>query len=491
MPLEITSSTEEPLTSACDTLVVGAFADDKSFSLSPSGTEVDAAMDKRLSAYLRSSGFKAAPGEVAVVPAFGALEAVSIAVAGLGPKENVAAAEVRRAAGASARRLSQRKVVASTLHEAGDGATGKAAAEGYLLGSYRFTKYKSEPHPSELETVKCLAADEQGVAKGAVYAAATLLARDLINEPPSSLWPDELARRAEHIASDEGLDCTIWDENDLAERGFGGLLTVGQGSARPPRLIQLRYTPSGAKNAKSKVCIIGKGVTFDSGGLSLKDAKNMEHMKTDMSGSAAVIGALSALARLAPSVEVIGIVAATENMPGPGAVKPGDVITHYGGVTSEVLNTDAEGRLILADALAFASRESPDAIVDVATLTGSILGALGRMCTGLFANNDDLANELQSAATSAGERMWRMPLFDDYASELDSPVADIKNIGSRYGGAILAALFLKKFVGEDVSWAHLDIAGTSMVETDTDESPRGGTGVATRTFLSWIEDLSK
>jgi leucyl aminopeptidase len=488
MPPEITPSSDEPRLCACDILVVGAYAGDGGFALTQSGADIDRAMDQRLSSYLQSSGFTAKPGEVVALPSFGAIEAPAVAVAGLGPKEQLGTAEVRRAAAASARRLSDRKVVASTLHEVGDGPTEEAAAEGFSLGSYRFSSYKTEPHPSKLETVRFLRADADGLKKGTLFAAATLLARDLINEPPSSLTPQTFAERAEEMASSQDLDCTTWDENELAERGFGGLLAVGKGSEQPPRLIQLRYSPS---DARGKVAIIGKGVTFDSGGLSLKDAKNMEDMKTDMSGAAAVIGAMSALARLGSSVEVLGIVPATENMPGGGAVRPGDVITHHGGVTSEVLNTDAEGRLILADALSFASEASPEAIVDVATLTGSIVGALGRTCTGLFANDDSLAEELEKAADAAGERMWRMPLFDDYAKELDSPVADIKNIGSRYGGSILAALFLKKFVSRTQPWAHLDIAGTSTVESDTDESPRGGTGVATRTLLTWIEGRSE
>ncbi|MDQ4144727.1 MAG: leucyl aminopeptidase, partial [Actinomycetota bacterium] len=313
---------------------------------------------------------------------------------------------------------------------------------------------------------------------------ATLTARELTNEPASALWPEVLAERAREVAEVAGLECTLLDENELAERGFGGLLAVAQGSTRPPRLIELRYKP---ENPLGHVAIVGKGVTFDSGGLSLKDAKSMETMKTDMGGGAAVIGAMGALPRLDVRVEVTAVVPTTENMPSGSAVKPGDVITHYGGKTSEVLNTDAEGRLILADALAYVSEQRPDAIVDVATLTGAMMVALGKKAAGYFANDDGLAAEIERAAGTAGERVWRMPLFDDYRSDLDSDVADIKNIGTRFGGAIFAALYLGDFIGDGISWGHLDIAGPGRAESDYDEVTKGASGFAARTLVAWLE----
>ncbi len=474
---------------ACDALLLAAWSADGSIGLTESGSAIDRALEGGLTEYLQDSSYKAKVGEVATVPALGRLRAKSIAVVGLGNKDELSTRSIRRAAGSAARRVLDSPVVASTLHEALDGTEAmEAAIEGLLLGSYRFTRYKSDPHPSKIQRILFLGAEEPAIERGRLLAEATALARDLINEPAGALSPEDLARRAREVADVNGLECKIWDEGELTDRGFGGILGVGQGSVNPPRLIELRYVPEAPA---SKVAIIGKGVTFDSGGLSIKDAKNMENMKTDMSGGAAVIGAMSAIAKLAPNVEVLALVPATENMPGGRAIKPGDVIKHYGGRTSEVLNTDAEGRLILADAIAYACEQSPDAIVDVATLTGAMMVALGLKSSGLFSNDDSLAQEIEAAARSAGERVWRMPLYDDYRSDLDSEVADIKNTGSRWGGSILAALFLRDFLSNDVSWAHLDIAGPARAEGDYDEVARGGTGVTTRTLLRWIESRDR
>ena len=488
MHAQITTTDGSPTTVSCDAVVGGAFAAGSDSRLSADAAAVDEAMEGHLAQHLRASGFKAKPGNVVVVPSMGRVAAESVAVVGLGPEENASTAEVRRAAAATARRLKARRTLVSALDSSlpssAPGDATAAAAEGYLLGSYAFNKYRSDPDPVRIERVAFLNGDGSGIERGVAYASATRLARDLSNEPAGALYPESLAERARELAEDGGLSCTVWDEKQLVDKGFGGLLAVGRGSERPPRFIQLHYAPP---KPAGRVVLVGKGVTFDSGGLSLKDAKSMEDMKSDMSGGAAVLGAMSALPQLQPPVEVHGFIPATENMPGPLAVKPGDVITHYGGRTSEVLNTDAEGRLILADALAFASESRPDAVVDAATLTGSIVVALGRKCAGLFANDEALAEEVLEASRKEGERTWRMPLIDDYAGELDSPVADMKNIASRWGGSIFAALFLRKFVAKGIPWAHLDIAGTARAESDSDECPKGGTGAATRTFLAWIE----
>jgi leucyl aminopeptidase len=486
MPPQVVPSDESAADISCDALVLGAFAQDGP-DLGGNGRALDESLDGALSTHLRDAGFKGKVGEVALVPMLGRLPGKVVAVAGLGPRDRAGAAEARRAAGVAARKLSERPLLASTLHldvESDDSATTAASTEGFLLGSYRFTTYKSDPHPSKIRRVLLPSAKREDIEKGVVLAEATSLARDLINEPAGVLTPDGLAAKAQELAGSTGLECTILDEQDLAREGFGGILGVAGGSVQPPRLVSLRYAPSGAR---AKLFLIGKGITFDSGGLSLKDAKNMEDMKTDMAGGAAVIAAMSALPRIAPSVEVVGLVPATENMPGGNAIKPGDVITHYGGHTSEVLNTDAEGRLILADALAYACEQDPDAVVDVATLTGSIVIALGKRATGLFSNNESLASELNDAASRAGERLWSMPLYDDYRTELESEIADIKNTASRWGGSIFAALFLRDFVKSGIPWAHLDIAGTARADSDYDEVPKGGTGSATRTLVAWIE----
>jgi leucyl aminopeptidase len=480
---QLVAVTDDPSSLDCDALVVGAFAEDGSFELGDPATQIDTAMSGKLSEYLTGAGFKAGVGEVAAIPAADGVSARAVAVVGLGDRARVDLAVLRRAAGAAVRRLSERATLGIALHDGTDAGEG-AVAEGILLGSYRFNTYKSEAKPPKLERVLFTDADSKALERAAILAEATTLARDLTNEPASALTPTGLAARAREAAGTVDISCTIWDEEELRSRGFGGLLGVASGSNEPPRFIQLHHSPA---NATAKVALVGKGVTFDSGGLSLKDASNMETMKTDMGGAAAVIGAMSAIGRLKPAIEVLAFIPTTENMPGGRAIRPGDVMKHYGGKTTEVLNTDAEGRLILADALVYASEQKPDAIVDVATLTGSIMVALGKKATGLFANDDALADELMRASEEAGERVWRMPLYDLYKKELESEIADQKNVGTRWGGAIIAALFLKEFVGEGIPWAHLDIAGAARADSDYDENVKGGTGTAVRTLVRWVE----
>ena len=485
--LEIVASEEDPQSVACDAVVVGAFAGDDGAVLAPSAAALDETLEGRLSEALRASGYKGKKGEVHTLSTLGHMRAQAIVVTGLGSQDSVTDSDVRRAAGAAARRLSERTIVASAVARDVDGAS-KAEAEGFLLGAYTFPGYRAEPPASKLNRILLLGADPTALEHGAITAGATLLARDLVNEPPDRLTPTALAARAREAAEVAGLECKVYEKQELEERGFGGLLTVARGSAEPPCLVEIRYRP---ENPTAKVALVGKGVTFDSGGLSIKPAAGMEQMKTDMAGAAAVLGAMTGLARIKPSVEVLALLPTTENMPGPTAVRIGDVITHYGGRTTEVVNSDAEGRLILGDAIALASEDEPDAIVDVATLTGSVVVALGKKVTGLFASDDGLRAEIRSAASRAGERVWDMPLFDDYATDLESEVADNKNAGTRYGGSIQAAVFLKAFVGKGIPWAHLDIAGPARADGDTDEGPRGGTGVATRTLIAWVEDRGR
>ena len=484
MPPELAASNESAETVAVDALVVGATAaQDGSISFG-GAAGLDEALDGRLSEYLQQTSFKAHLGDLVVVPTLGRIPAAAVAVVGLSAEDLSETTRIRRAAGTAARRLGRHTTIASTLHSMSPGSE-EAAAEGFLLGSYSFTKHKSSPKPSKLQRVLFLGAPDEGAAaRATARAEATIFARDLTNEPAAVLHPEEMAARAQELAETSDLECTVLDERELAERGFGGLLGVAAGSDRPPRLIQLRYSPGGATE---RLALVGKGVTFDSGGLSLKDPRGMETMKTDMAGGAAVLGAMGALSRLGVGAEVMAYVPATENMPSGKATKPGDVLRHYGGKTSEVLNTDAEGRLILADALALASEQKPAAIVDAATLTGAMMVALGRTTTGFFSNDEELAAQIELAAEAAGERAWRMPLFDDFRPELDSEIADIKNTGTRFGGAIFAAIFLREFVGKGIPWAHLDIAGPARAESDHDEVLKGGSGVGARTMLAWIE----
>jgi leucyl aminopeptidase len=480
--VQVVASTEAVESVSCDTLLVGAQRSSETAVLAPGSELVDAALDGYLTQYLQEMAYKAERGDMLTVPTFGRLAAKSITVAGLGsdPTEH----SLRAVAGNAARSLSERSVVASTLQAT----TGSAAAmaEGFLLGSYRFTAFKSNPRPSKIQRLILLGGPPDGALEtGVARAEATALARDLTNEPASSLTPETLADRALEIADVSGLEAEVLDADELSSQGFGGIIGVGQGSARPPCLIRLRYSPS---NPTSRITLVGKGITFDSGGLSIKPAASMEEMKTDMAGAAAVIGALSACSRLEITAEVTGIIAAAENMLSSTSFRPGDVLRHYRGKTTEVTNTDAEGRLVLADALAYASEQSPDALIDVATLTGAIKVALGSKAVGLFCNDDSLAEQLESAASSSGERVWRLPLYDDYLKELDSDVADHKNSAGRWGGSIIAAMFLKEFVGSGIRWAHLDIAGAARSATAYDEVSKGGTGISTRTLISFLQN---
>jgi leucyl aminopeptidase len=476
--LDVVSTAESATELAVDVVAIGATSD----GLNASGRAVDEGLDGNLSEYLNQTGFKGRLGAFSLVPTFGRIPANAVAVVGLG---DGTPSDVRRAAAGAARKLGQHNDAASTLHEDLSEETAEATVEGWHLGSYRLKSYKTNPHSPRLQRVMVIGRDQDRlIDRATARATASVTARDLVNEPASALWPEVLAERAQEVADVTGLEHKVLDEKELAERGFGGLLAVAQGSIKPPRLIELRFSPA---NATGKVVLVGKGVTFDSGGLSLKDAKSMETMKTDMGGGAAVIGAMSALPKLDVNVEVVALIPATENMPGGSALKPGDVITHYGGATTEVLNTDAEGRLILADALAYASEMEPEAIVDIATLTGAMKVALGTKMGGLFANDEALGEEIERASKSAGERLWRMPLFDDYRSDLDSDIADMKNMGQRWGGGIYAALFLREFVGRNISWGHLDIAGPGRSEIEYDEVSKGGTGFGARTLVAWLE----
>jgi leucyl aminopeptidase len=334
------------------------------------------------------------------------------------------------------------------------------------------------------------AGDATGAAQRAqVLADAVSLVRDLVNTGPSDLVPAALAARAEQVAADTGLSVTVLDEDALAAGGYGGILGVGQGSVHPPRLVRLEHAPEGAART---LVLAGKGITFDSGGLSLKPAKSMETMKSDMSGAAAVLGAMQAIAALALPVRVVGYLPAAENMPGGAAQRPSDVLTMFGGATVEVLNTDAEGRLVLADVLAASAADSPDVLIDVATLTGAQVVALGPLVGGVMANDDGLRDAVVDAARRAGEAMWPMPLPAELRKGLDSPVADLANISSDKGGGMLVAgLFLQEFVPAGVRWAHLDIAGPAFNESGPHGyTPKGGTGAATRTLVQIAQDMA-
>jgi leucyl aminopeptidase len=367
----------------------------------------------------------------------------------------------------------------------------RAFAEGALLASYGFTrKQKSEPRALQKITliVSNTKALQPALDRAVAIARATAAARDLVNTPSLDKTPQWLADAAGTLL--KGLTVRVRDEKELAKQGFGGIVAVGMGSTRPPRLIEAVYDGGGRRH----VVLVGKGITFDTGGLSLKPNDGMLAMKTDMGGGAAVLGALRAVADLKLPIRVTALVAAAENMPSGSAQRPGDVIRQYGGTTVEVLNTDAEGRLVLADAIAYADLDlKADVIVDIATLTGAMPVALGKKTAGFFSNDDALAAQLMAAADASGEKAWRMPLVADYRVALDSPTADLRNIGQPKlklgGGSITAALFLQEFAGGR-PWAHLDIAGTGRADGEDDEITKGGTGYGVRLLTRWLEALS-
>jgi leucyl aminopeptidase len=442
--------------------------------------------------YLAERGFEGKAGEACAVPADDGSTIVAI---GMGDPDEVGVETLRRAGAAFAKAAwNDTRAAIDVLDAAGEvdrGVAAQALAEGTVLASYRFTKYKNEAKPSKLESLVVVgrgAKVQTGADRGARIAEAVSLARDLVNEPAGAMTPSRLAEVATEVAEREGLGITVLDEVAIANEGLGGLQGVAQGSDQPPRLIELVYDPPGARGT---IALVGKGITFDSGGLSLKTADGMETMKTDMSGAAAVLATMSVLPTVAPKVKVIGILPTTENMPSGTAIKPGDVLKIRNGKTVEVLNTDAEGRLVLADGLSLAVEAGVDAIIDLATLTGACMVALGRTIAGLMGNNDPWVEQVGDAAERAGEKVWPLPLPDEYRKKIDSEVADIKNTGGdRYGGALTAGLFLKEFVG-DVPWAHLDIAGPARSEEDNAYTPKGASGFGVRTLVELLSRYRK
>lgn len=484
-----------------DALVVAVSAGADGPQLAPGAKGVDDALGGTLAGTLAALGATGEAGEVTKIATGGGLAAPLIAAVGIGAAEGgdapIDPEVLRRAAGAAVRALASPRAsgqagqlrIALAL-PARDQVEAEAVALGALLGGYRFRRYRSEPAGQTALTLLTSASHAaEAVLRAEVLAAAVNLVRDLVNTGPSDLVPATFAARAEEIAAEAGMGITVLDEHALAEGGYGGILGVGQGSVHPPRLVRLEYAPPQA----SRVLVLaGKGITFDSGGLSLKPAKAMETMKSDMGGAAAVLAAMQAIAALGLPVRVIGYLPLAENMPSGTAQRPSDVLTIYGGTTVEVLNTDAEGRLVLADALARAASDSPDVLIDVATLTGAQLVSLGPRVAGVMSNDDALRDAVVKAAGLAGEAMWPMPLPDELRKGLESSVADLTNVApDRNGGMLVAGLFLREFVPLGVRWAHLDIAGPSYNDGPPHGyTPKGGTGAATRTLVQIAQEMA-
>jgi leucyl aminopeptidase len=495
MPLKLTLSSADPLSVAADVAVIGI--------PEGAGPKVGAlatlikALGPVVAKQLKRDEFTGKKDQTVELATNGALRASRVLLVGLGsaPLRDV---DVRLLAARGARFALGAKASSLVLAIPADvpGAE-QAAAEGVVLGAYRFTRYvtgdrlpKFALERATLVTAartvgKVGKAAHEAIALGQAIGEAICLARDLINEPPNELHPDALARAAHEMCKAHGLSCTVLDKAGIAKKGMKLLAAVGQGSARDPRFVHMSYTPEGVP-AKKRLVFVGKGLTFDTGGICIKPAAGMEEMKGDMGGAANVIALMQAVAALKPPVEVHGLIAAAENMPDGNAYRPGDVYGSLDGKTVEIINTDAEGRLALADALAYGRALEPDLMVDNATLTGACVVALGPTVSGFFANRDDAAERFGQAAKAAGEAMWQLPLVEDLRDGLKSDWADLKHMADRWGGSITAALFLREFVG-NVPWVHVDIAGPSMASKAYNVYAKGGTGHGVLTYLKLID----
>jgi leucyl aminopeptidase len=471
----------------------------------PSGATgaVDRALQGAIAALIADGEIKGGKGEMTLVHTLGKLAARRVLVAGLGKAEDLTVDVVRGAAGETARFLRTKGVVsfASVVHGSGGGgldaeACAQAMAEGALMGLYRFNRHKSDDgQPDDMVQMTIVERDgdavdriEAGLVRGRIIAEAVNLSRDMANEPANFMTPTEMAEQALAVATETGIEIQVLDRPEMGELGMGALLGVAQGSEEPPKLIVLKYRGD-PDNKDNSLGMLGKGITFDSGGLDIKSASGMATMKSDMAGGASVIGAMKAIAQLKPKLNVTGIVPATENMPGGKAQRPGDVVRTMSGKTIEIGNTDAEGRLVLADAVSYARSLGLARLVDVATLTGAVIVALGDDCTGVFGNNQDWIDRITRAGARVGERMWQLPTYPESKERYRSDVADIKNTGTRGGGAITGAMIIGEFA-EGAAWAHLDIAGTDSSDRDTGHTPKGATGGPVRTLVALAEDLA-
>jgi leucyl aminopeptidase len=480
---------------AADAVIIGILQNGEGIALAPGSEPVDAAFDGGLLAVLDTLGATGKDDEVVKVPTLGRLPASLVVAVGLGKPANngtLSAEQVRRASGSAARALAGTDRAVSTLSTV-DLA---AAAEGTILGAYSFTSYKSENRDGPLAKAD-LASPADGTTRehratlktATAIAEAVATARDLINTPPNDLYPASFAERAVALARGAGVTVEVLDEKVLKRGGYGGILGVGLGSARPPRLVRLHYKGT---RPRKKVALVGKGITFDTGGISIKPAANMEIMTSDMSGAAAIVATAVLAAKLKLPLEVIATVPMAENMPSGGAYRPGDVLTMYGGKTVEVLNTDAEGRLILADAISRAAEDDPDYLIETSTLTGAQIVSLGNRTAGIM-GSDEFRDRVAEVAKDSGEGGWAMPLPEELRGDLDSKLADLANVtGHRWGGMLAAGIFLREFVPEGMPWVHIDVAGPAFNSGQPwGYTGKGGTGVPVRTLAALLADIAE
>ena len=483
------------LTSA-SAVVVGVLPGPDGAALAAGGEPIDAALGGRLTGALHAVGATGRPDEVIPIPTLGRAPFPLVMATGLGPDGHglrLDTEKVRRAVGAAVRALDS--IHPQHIHIAvGDDATSAAAVQGALLGAYTYTEYRSGSHRSELRRITVTvpnpkdAVTRAGIRQASVVAEAVSLTRDLVNAPPNDLYPETFAARAAEVGAAAGLDVEVLDPRALRRGGYGGILAVGSGSIRSPRLVRLVYRPA---RSRHRIALVGKGITFDSGGLNLKTGSSMSTMKSDMGGAAACVAAVVAIARLRIPVEVIATVPMAENMPSGSAYRPSDIVTLRGGRKIEIANTDAEGRVILADGIVRAAEDDPNALIEVSTLTGGQLVALGTRVIGAM-GEPGLRDLVVSAGNSAGEALWAMPLPDELRAGLDSPVADLSTLtGDAFASMLVGGVFLREFVPGDLPWVHLDIAGPSFNSRDPyGYTPKGGTGAAVRTIIASVNALA-
>jgi len=498
--MEVKICKNNPIYQKTDCLILGVF--EKNLT-DPVLRELDEQLDGILRKSRRSEEFSGQTGQCLLLRPQGRLPATRLLLVGLGEKRRFGLVQLRKAAAVAATylkkiRLNSLACALPLLEPAGTSAAARVrvTAEGLMLAGYRFDRYQTDEDlkladaPTRIQLLIGTAAERPAAQHELADAVSLLrgvtLARDLVNEPGNIKSPAFLTAQARAVAEETGLACQVMDRKAMREEGMGALLGVAQGSEREPYLITLDYRGGAADEAP--VALVGKGVVFDAGGISLKPAEKMDEMKMDMAGAAAVIGTMLSAALLKLPVNLVGVVPAVENMPSGSAIRPGDILTSLSGQTIEVLNTDAEGRMILADALTYVKRFEPRLVIDLATLTGACIIALGHQATAVLGNDDRLIEALRSAGDSSGERLWPLPLWDDYLEQIKSSVADVKNTGGRPAGTITAAAFLKKFA-PGRRWAHLDIAGTAWREKDGPEGPVGATGVGVRLLIDFLRQL--
>ena len=499
--MQVTAQVEQADTASAEVLVLTHCEGE---ALAKQGAApLDRALGGALSKLVQSKEFEGKANEVLLYHTQDKVPAKRLVLVGLGKKNEVTLETIRQAMGSAAKRVRQAKVgsFAVVLPTVKPGRmswveVAQAMVEGAILGSYQFTVYRSEAASGQdVAEMRILAQQKdqlrqvtEGVRRGVATAEATVFVRDLCNHPSNILTPTRVADEAKTVAKTDGITIKILEQKEMEQLGMGALLGVSRGSQEPPKFIILEYNGTKKKDERP-VVLVGKTITFDTGGISLKPAENMEHMKADMTGGAEVLASIRAAARLKLPLRLISILPVAENMPGGRAMKPGDIVTTLSGKTVEVQNTDAEGRLILADGLAYAMRYKPAALIDIATLTGACVVALGQFAIGMFGTDQALKEQVRKSGQKAGEKVWEMPLWEEYFEQLKSDVADMRNIGGRGGGMITAALFLSKFVG-DCPWVHLDIASTDWSERERAYIPKGPTAIGTRLLVQYLIDRS-